>query len=256
MIDGPQGIKASIEKALRESNDVVCAVLIGSTATGTRDQYSDLDYFIYAEEPNWTRRRTLDWLRTFGIEPKLCYWSGIEKYHLMIEDTGVDFSIRAAAQIAEVATWPTIHFPEQSIIKDRNGRLAKELLRRDPSRLTAGFDNTLHGCLYHSLNCAIQLRRGEDINARCRFSGVIESFICVIERTRVGQMRWREPSRRAEGRLAAEALVSLRRIAYAASPSELANAIRSVLEYCEEFADPTKDDLAFIREIRSLLEAP
>jgi hypothetical protein len=243
-----------LTQAFLDSPEVVGAINLGSTAFGTEDEYSDLDYFVYSDEPNWPRERTLAWLARAGLVPEFCYWSGVEKYHMMIDGVGVDFSIRAASQIIEVSTWPTLHFPESAILKDGDGAIAQQLSRRDPQVLRAGLDNTLHGCLYHSLACVTQLRRGELVNARSRFSGVIESFICLLEETVVGQIRWREPSRRLESRFSGATLDEVFAIAYAASPEEIVAAVERVLRTCEERVELTDADRATIARIRQLIE--
>jgi hypothetical protein len=194
-------------------------------------------------------------MKGFQIVPALCYWSGVEKYHMLVEGIGVDLSIRAAAQVEELRTWPTIHFPESAIVKDAGGIIATALGSRDATQLSAGLDNTLHGCLYHALSCAIQLRRGELVNARSRFSGVIETYICLSEETVVGQLRWREPSRRVESRLDPDAVATIRELAYAGSPATLTEAIARVLDYCEIHGRPTIEDRATIAYIRSLLKS-
>jgi hypothetical protein len=253
MTPATQDVHRRLSAAFQESDEIEVAIHLGSAAAGRDDEYSDLDYFLYASEPNWPRARTLKWLRQYDLIPSLCYWSGVEKYHMVIEHVGVDYSIRGAAQVGEAATWPTIHFPESAILKDRRGNLRKALLARDPRSLTAGPENTLHGCLYHALNCAIQLRRGELINARMRFSGVVETYICVIENTMVGDILWREPSRRVESRLPAAAIEELRRLAYVGSPLALGRAIREVLRTCASRTETTPTDLETISAIYDVL---
>ena len=240
-------------RAFDESDEVIAAILIGSAATGTGDQYSDLDYFIYALEPNWPRRKTLRWLLRFDLAPTLCYWSGLEKYHMVIDGVGVDFSVRAASQIIEVGTWPTVHFPDSAILKDVDGRLKKMLAVRNSRDLTSNSENTLHGCLYHVMTCAIQLRRGELINARSRFSGVIGSFTCVLEGTVVGQLRWREPSRRIESRLRDDYLTRIRDLSYSGSPEMLRSALLGVLDLLETHATVSNIDLRSMASMRDLL---
>lgn len=254
MIVSRQQIHDELASAFHRSEEIGAAILIGSTASGSGDQYSDLDYFLYADEPNWPREKTLTWLSEAGLIPSLCYWSGVEKYHMVIDGVGVDFSIRALSQAIEVATWPTIHFPESAIVKDRDGLIAHQLTLRDSGRLRAGLDNTLHGFLYHALTCAIQLARGELVNARSRFSGVIESYICLIEGTTVGQIRWREPSRRLESRLSGPPLTEIYDLAYAGSPDEMRTALGAVLDDCEERETLTDSDRGTVGHIRALLE--
>ena len=246
-------VHGRVQHAILVSDEVLSAILIGSAASGTGDAYSDLDYFIYAVEPNWPRMRMIRWLQSFGLEPSLCYWSGVEKYHMVINDVGVDLSVRAAAQRIEARTWPTIHFPESAILKDTDGVLRAAPAERDVARLTAGHENTLHGCLYHAMSCAIQLRRGELVNARSRFSGVIEAFLCVVEGTTVGNMRWREPSRRLETRMGGGLLETIRAIAYAGAPSELRSALGTVLDICEQHGELSAADRHSIERIRALL---
>lgn len=253
MMTVTSGIHHRLLRAFQESDDVIGAILIGSAAVGAGDQYSDLDYFLYATEPNWPREKTLKWLQVFDLEPTVCYWSGVEKYHMVIDRTGVDFSIRSASQRGEVRTWPTIHFPDNAILKDVDGLLRDMLRARELGDFTASLQNTLHGCLYHSMTCAIQLKRGELVNARSRFSGVIESYICLLEGTVVRDLRWREPSRRLESRLDQDRLRHVRALAYSGSPEALRSAILEVLEVCETHTGGSMIDLSSINTVRALL---
>ncbi|WP_448388502.1 hypothetical protein [Microbacterium aurum] len=172
---------------------------------------------------------------------------------MVIEGVGVDLSVRAASQRLEVKTWPTIHFPLSGILKDIDGVLRSMLDDRNLSDLRAELNNTLHGCLYHALSCAVQLRRGELVNARSRFSGVIESFICLVEGATVGQIRWREPSRRLEFRMDATQIEPIRDLAYSGSPADLRAGILNVLDVCETRSQGDADR-GLIKSIRAVLE--
>jgi hypothetical protein len=254
-VDLNHSVHGRLLDAFRRSDDVHAAIAIGSAAAGAGDQYSDLDYFMYATEPNWPRARMVAWLHSFGLDPTLCYWSGVEKYHMVVDGVGVDLSVRAASQLNEVRTWPSLHFPEQGILKDVDGVLKSMLRERNERKgqLTTDLQNTLHGCLYHAQACAIQLKRGELVNARSRFSGVIESFICFDEQTVVGEMRWREPSRRLEVRMDEHRIARIRELAYCGSPEMLRLAVLYVLDSCERRGELSQVDHRSIENIRSLL---
>lgn len=246
-------VHSQMVEAFLGSAEVSVAILIGSGANGTADEFSDLDYFMYASNPNWPRSKALAWLQEFRIIPTLCYWSGVEKYHLIVENVGVDLSIRSTRQLGEAQTWPTLHFPDDAILKDTTGLLRKYVKARDPQLLRAGMDNTIHGFLYHALSCAIQLRRGEYINARSRFSGVIESFTCLAEGLTVGQLRWREPTRRVELRINEPTRNVIHRVAYAGSPREMRDGVLELLTLCGEMHELSAADGLTVERIRSLM---
>lgn len=218
-----------IETAIVDDPLIVGAFLVGSVATGTADAYSDLDYYLYVETSSssptyqvswWTKEGLANWLGSAGMSVDLHFWSGVDKHHLLIDSIRVDFSFNADHQRNDIARWPHLFFPLSAIVKDNNGVLE------------AAYRCNAQSTIHHALNdyaayvldlftIAIQLCRGETVNARCRFVNVVESQIRALERLDMGTALWREPSRHLEERWPRSEVEEVTRLAYIGSAREL-----------------------------------
>lgn len=218
----------ALNRAIDAEASVVGAILIGSAATDSADEHSDLDYYVYVEGKWWSAERLSAWLEGAGLTINLHYWTGLGKHRLLVGGTRVDISFGLASQRAELALWPQLFFAASSILKDTDGVLARAYAA-NPQLSIRDQRNDYAGYVLNLISVAVQLLRGEVVNARSRFMGVIEARARIPQQLPIGSALWREPTRHVEEHVRPELAQELQEIAFIGSPSQLATWIAKEL---------------------------
>lgn len=249
-------IDARIRTSILNMTEVSSALIVGSQSILNGDQFSDLDYFIFTSNiDDWDREYVIQLLAACDLEPQVVYWNGLTKFHSIVNAIGVDFSVLDRSREDDIRRWPTLFYSVDGILKDHDNVVRNNTLDR-ASSASSSIENTLDGALYHLSNVAIQLRRREFLNARCRMTGVVESLLCLVEERTLGRPNFREPSRRFESR-AVDGGDLVHSLAFSASPSEMVKNCQSALNWIESRSESValrEVKLALIREIRHNLQ--
>ena len=214
LIDEREATANTINSGILSNASIAGGLLIGSIHNKQSDQYSDIDYYIYVKNPMWTSAFLDEWLKGLSLTPTLHYWTGLEKHHLLISHTRVDFSVRQQKQQDEIATWPHVFFTADSIIKDEDGILRQAINKARVD--TYDHTNDYSAYILNVFMIAIQLIRGEAINSRSRFTGILESKARLLQPKPLplGTALWREATRHAEDNLNTSELQQLHALAF------------------------------------------
>jgi len=224
-----QNVERTITSAILNDSTVLAAILVGSVSTGSSDRYSDLDFYLYVDFGWWSRSALSTWLEAAGLTVNLHYWTGIGKHHLLVNQTRVDVSFWSESQQRELANWPHLFFPQTSIIKDDRGALARAY-SANRQLLIDDHANDFSAYVLNLINVAIQLCRGEVVNARSRFMSVLESQARLLQDLPLGTALWREPTRHVEENVSSEQVAELGRLAFISSPQALARWVAEQLD--------------------------
>ncbi len=224
-----QSVERIITSAILDDPTVLAAILVGSVSTGVSDRYSDLDYYLYVDFGWWSRSALSAWLEASGLTVNLHYWTGIGKHHLLVDHTRVDVSFWSKSQQRELEHWPHLFFPQTSIIKDDQGVLARAYTANRQAVIDDHL-NDYSAYVLNLINVAIQLCRGEVVNARSRFMSVLESHARLLQDLPLGTALWREPTRHVEENLPSVQVRELRRLAFMGSPSALGRWVAEQLD--------------------------
>lgn len=203
-----------LTKLIMSSTEVNAAFILGSVSSKTQDKYSDLDFYVYSDIGFATRDYVDRWLSSGKLMPSLHYWTGLEKHRLIIEGVRIDLCWLPLWRIGEIHQWLDLFFAPDSVIKDSTGLLGAELAARSLLQPILSIKNDEAAFIQNLFNIAIQLIRGQEISARSRFTGVLESKTRLFHRLQIGHAKWREPTRNAESDLSPTQLSSLKEAAY------------------------------------------
>jgi hypothetical protein len=209
-----------LERAIRLEEKFVGAIVIGSSATTGGDDHSDLDFYVFVDGGYWEPQTLTAWLAQSGLVPSLHYWTGVHKHRLLIDGIRVDLAISPASHQNDLRFYPQLFFPRQAIFLDRNGVLTAAYDAHRPSE-SVDSANDYASYLFALVSVAIQILRGESINARSRFMSVIEARARLMRSLPLGSALWREPTRHAEGDLSDAQLHELSVASYLISRTAL-----------------------------------
>lgn len=212
-------VRLKLEKLFLGNELFAGVIFIGSVAEDQADVFSDLDFFIYSTQGQWTRADMDRLLAGEGLVPSLHYWTGLEKHRLLVNGVRVDIAIMQDTRIEEIEYWPHLFFQSASVIKDVEARIAAAITARNqPGYFDESNDRSAY--VLNLFNVAIQFARGEIVNARSRMTGILESRARLMKRLELGSAEWREPTRRVENELRRPLLRQLEEIAFLKSEED------------------------------------